>query len=217
MTDPKLIETPASGLPYMVRAARDDSAPSFVLLHGLTGDEKVMWVIESALPAGGLMVSPRAPYPAEGGGRSWIETSAGQSASLDDFEPAIRLVRKWLGELKDSKALVPANTYLVGFSQGAAFSFALVAQDALRPAGIIALAGFLPEGDLSGLTSVPVYWGHGRQDDIVSPERARGDVEKLEKLGVKVRYCEAEVGHKVGLECMRGLKDWLQQRTQQLP
>lgn len=216
MSEPRQVQSDSTALPYLVRAAREPGGPAFVLLHGLTGDEKVMWVLESALPRDGLIVSPRAPYQADEGGYSWIETSAGQSAELADFEPAVDLLEDWLSELEREMSLEPATTYLVGFSQGAALAFAMVASGAIRPAGVIALAGFLPEGDLSGLSSVPVYWGHGSQDEVVTVERARQDIGRLERMGVKVRYCEAEVGHKVGVECMRGLKDWLAERADQL-
>lgn len=214
MSEPRQAESEATGLPYLIRAARDPGEPSFVMLHGLTGDEKVMWVLESALPSESLIVSPRAPHRAAEGGHSWIEKSVGQSADMADFEPAIDLLEDWFLELDKSASLELGQTYFVGFSQGAALAFALAASGEVRPAGVIALAGFLPEGDISGLASVPVYWGHGSKDEIVTPERARVDIDRLESMGTRVRYCEAEVGHKVGVECMRGLKDWLSERAE---
>ena len=42
-----------------------------LLIHGLTGDENVMWVFARDLPAHYWMVAPRAPYAAEPGGYSW--------------------------------------------------------------------------------------------------------------------------------------------------
>ena len=42
-----------------------------LLIHGLTGDENVMWVFARDLPAQYWMMAPRAPYAAEPGGYSW--------------------------------------------------------------------------------------------------------------------------------------------------
>lgn len=214
MTEPQMARSSASGLTYLFRPAQDSREPSFLLLHGLTGDEKVMWVLEGSLPDRALIASPRAPFAAQEGGQSWSEVPIGQDASITDFQPVTSRLSDWIAELERRHSLRPEETYLVGFSQGAALSFALVASGTVRPAGIIALAAFLPEGDLAALSPVPVYWGHGSRDEIVSPERARADIERLKALGVEVRYCEADVGHKVGVECMRGLKDWLRERGQ---
>lgn len=211
MAKPTLEASAAAGLPYMIRQPEDPDAPALILLHGLTGDEKVMWVLESALPQDGLAAAPRGLYAAESG-YSWVASGAGQEVRLVDFEPAIAVLCVWFAELESERNLDPGRSYLVGFSQGAAFAFSLVARSAIRPAGIIALSGFLPEGDLSALASTPVYWGHGARDEIIRPERARSDVKRLEKTGVDVQYCEAEVGHKVGVECMRGLKGWFETR-----
>lgn len=212
MTDPQRARSSTSGLIYLIRPSQNGSEASYLLLHGLTGDEKVMWVLENALPTEGLIASPRAPFEAKEGGQSWIEAQVGQEARVVDFEPVFPRLSDWIADLGRSYSLQPEDTYLVGFSQGAALSFALVASGVVRPAGIVALAAFLPEGELSELRGVPVYWGHGSQDDIIPPERARSDIARLEALGVPVRYCEAEVGHKVGVECMRGLKEWLRDR-----
>lgn len=74
---------------------------------------------------------------------------------------------------------------------------------------IVSLAGFLPQGDLENLNGIPVYWGHGISDPLVPIEKAREAVQTLKRAGADVLLCEAQVGHKVGLECTRGLKDWL--------
>ena len=62
-----------------------------ILLHGLGGNEDVMWVLETALPPGGLVAAPRGTFPSVAGGYSWSarmtplvrlceELAAGESA-----------------------------------------------------------------------------------------------------------------------------------------
>jgi hypothetical protein len=40
----------------------------------------------------------------------------------------------------------------------------------------------------------------------VTVDRARASIEVLEQAGAKVTYCEDDVGHKVSITCLRGLK-----------
>jgi predicted esterase len=103
------------------------------------------------------------------------------------------------------------RTHLVfmGFSQGAALAFAGAALGILHPTALISLAGYLPEGDIRLLRGSRVFWGHGLRDDLVPITRAREDVAKLRSVGADVQYCETDIGHKLGVECARGLNLWL--------
>jgi predicted esterase len=99
---------------------------------------------------------------------------------------------------------------LVGFSQGSAMAFSAVGAGLVRPAGLAVLSGFLPSAsELSAYAGLPIFWSHGMKDSLVSIDRARADVRRLEQGGARLTYCEADVGHKVGLPCVRGLRTWL--------
>ena len=121
------------------------------------------------------------------------------------------MASEWVGGVLDQHELDLGRTVFVGFSQGSALAFLLAERQSMCPAAVVSLAGYLPGGDLAQLNGLPVFWGHGSQDQTIPVSRARLDVQRLEDLGAEVRYCEAEVGHKVGVECMRGLKGWLHQ------
>lgn len=54
----------ASHLIYRVKRGSPD-APLIIMLHGLGGDENVMWIFERALPKHATVIAPRAPI--------WIE------------------------------------------------------------------------------------------------------------------------------------------------
>lgn len=206
---PSLLKDPASGLTYRVRPAAQVGDPSFLLLAGYGGDEDVLWVIESSLPGGGLVASPRGLFPAEGGGYAWVDRNLGPGGSLHDFDPVRKPLTDWVLHLEHQHGLVIANTYLVGFSQGSALAFAVSAFRDLQPKGLAALAAYLPDGDLGGLEGLPIFWSHGTRDERVPVARARSDVQRLRAAGAKIAYCETDTGHKVGIECMRTLKEWL--------
>jgi phospholipase/carboxylesterase len=209
VTDPRWVSAPAGGLGYRLREGVNKHVPPIVLLHGLSGDENVMWVLEGVLPAGGLVASPRGPYPLPQGGYRWKARSAGYRSSLSDFAPAIDALVRTVEDLEQRTGMDRRRLVLLGFSQGAGLAFASVALSALHPAGLVVLAGYVPEGDVRGLSGLQIYWGHGLRDDQIPIERARSDVERLRGAGVTVHFCEADVGHKLGVECARGLRTWM--------
>jgi phospholipase/carboxylesterase len=169
----------------------------------------VLWVIESALPQGGLIASPRGLFSAKGGGYAWVEGNLGPGNSLHDFDPARQVLAHWINSLAAQNDLALEETYLIGFSQGSALAFSLSALGDFEPRGLAALAAYLPKGDLRGLKGLPIFWSHGTQDDTVPVERARSDVQRLRAAGADIDYCESDSGHRVGIECMRALKTWL--------
>lgn len=201
-----------SGLVYRIRPPAESGEPAVILLHGLTGDEDVMWLLQSALPKAGLMGAPRGLYDAADGGYSWLPEDEGPDISINDLASSVERVTIWLDGLLKEHGLGYDRCVLVGFSQGAALAFALAHELETRPGAVVCLAGFLPDGLTRKIEGLSVYWGHGTQDETLPIDRARSDMEELRKLGVELQVCEAEVGHKVGVECMRGLRSWLEER-----
>ena len=198
------------GITYRLRAG--GAEPLIVLLHGWGGDERVMWVLESALPPEAWVVSLRGLYEVPEGGYAW-QPPPEKTSALESFQPAVERVGRFLSHLAQAHPVPREATLLVGFSQGAALAFALATAGDVRPLGVASLAGLLPRGDLSGLAGLPVFWAHGNRDDIVPVQRARADLERLRALGAQLTYCEDDVGHKVGVACMRALRRWLKERA----
>ena len=97
----------------------------------------------------------------------------------------------------------------MGFSQGAALAFAIATQSELKPVAMIVASGFIPKGDLTGLRDISVFWGHGSHDEWIPIERAKREAKRLADMGLSVSFCETDVGHKLGLECLEGLREWL--------
>lgn len=197
---------------------RESGAPNprlLLLIHGLTGDENSMWVFARNLPARYWLVAPRAPHAAETGGYSWRlpNTDGYDRLSLDmmraNAEAVIRLVDEYAASVG-----IDAQTFdVMGFSQGAAVSstLAFLFPERIRKAGL--LAGFVPDGLDELVSQRPlegrnIFVAHGSQDETVTIDRARTSIEKLEKAGAQVTFCEDEVGHKVSLNCLRALQNY---------
>ncbi len=206
-----------NGWTLRIREATERPTRLLLLIHGLTGNENSMWVFARNLPASYWMIAPRAPYRAEPSGFSWRErfdSSQFGRPSIEQLRPGadglIRLVDEYA-----ASAGIEAGTFdVMGFSQGAAMSnvLAFLYPHRIRKVGI--LAGFVPNG-LDGLASQrplegkPFFVTHGTKDEMVSIERARESIAVLERAGAQVTYCEDEVGHKVSVNCLRALKDFL--------
>ena len=212
MTEPKFIPGHADSLVYRVRVGVEPGVPPVIMIHGKGGDEKVMWVLESVLPEGGLVASPRGLYHLSEGGYQWKESTDRTWPTVSNFARAGEALLKTVDDLEERFGLDRDRLVLMGFSQGAAMAFAGVALGMLHPAALVSLAGYLPEGDIDLLRGSHVFWGHGLQDDLVPIARAREDVEKLMAVGAEVNYCETDIGHKLGVECARGLNRWLSVR-----
>jgi len=201
------------GRTLRIRESTDPSARLLLLIHGLTGDENVMWVFARNLPARYWMVAPRAPYAAEPGGYSWrpppFETMDGPSLEQlkQNAEALIRLVDAYA-----ASAGIEASTFdVMGFSQGAAMSSLLAFLYPGRVGKLGILAGFVPSGldalaDQRPLAGKPVFVAHGTRDETVPIERARASMRILEKAGAQVIYCEDDVGHKLSITCLHALR-----------
>ena len=203
------------GRTLRIRESTDPSARLLLLIHGLTGDENVMWVFARDLPAHYWMVAPRAPYIAEPSGYSWrpppFETMDGPSLEQlkQNAEAVIHLVDAY-----SASAGIDASSFdVMGFSQGAAMSnvLAFLYPHRIRKTGI--LAGFVPSGLEELVSQRPLegkafFVAHGTRDEKVTVDRARSSIALLEQAGAKVTYCEDDVAHKLSLNCLRALKEF---------
>ena len=190
--------------------------PLFVLLHGWTGDENAMWIFASRLPAGAMLLAPRGLYVSPLGGFGWHPRRPKAWPDVEDFRPASEALYTLLTSSNFPQADF-SQTQLVGFSQGAALAYTMLLLDGKRIASIAALAGFLPDGASAfvrgeSIAGKPVFIAHGSEDDQVPVHRARQAVEFFQDAGARVTYCEDEVGHKLSLNCFRGLEAFFKPR-----
>lgn len=203
------------GLKFLYRPGASSTAPLIVLVHGRGGNVQVMWSFERSLPADAAVVSFEATLPdKEIGGRSWWELGATEPARSEEVLSAVRRVSYALSAFLQLQTLGPSSIVFLGFSQGAALISAGLASGVLRAEGFGLLCGFIPRF----LTSAPaidgapqVFVAHGTLDQTVSVDRARQGVNFLRDQGLAVTYVEEEVEHKLGIQCTRALKTWLEE------
>lgn len=216
MTQDQVETVNLDGWVLRVRKPQGDAPhPVLLLLHGLTGDEDVMWIFTQRLARHYLTIAPRGLYSSSLGGYSWYHDQANDNPHVDDYRGAIDALLDLL-QPGDFPTADFSRLSIVGFSQGAALAYTYAALHADKVHSLAGLAGFAP-GGFAGLTGgrplqgKPVFVAHGSEDETVPVERARRSVELLEQAGAQVVYCEEAVGHKLGSSCFRSMEAFFDQ------
>jgi phospholipase/carboxylesterase len=186
-----------------------------VLLHGFTGDENSMWIFARSLPGEYTLLAPRAPIAVPEGGYTWREMASASWGfpSIGDLRPAVDSLLSFLDSWSPAAGIRAETFDVMGFSQGAALTYALALCHPDRVRAVAALSGFLPLGAETLLAARPLsgkrlFIAHGTQDERIPVERARNASKRLEESGALVTYCESPTGHKVDKDCLRGMSQF---------
>ncbi len=186
------------------RPARGEPEGLLVLFHGRGADEHDLFPLLDVFdPDRRLLgVTPRGPLSMPPGGAHWYVVREIGYPDPGTFRPTFERGARYLDELAAESDMSPERTVLGGFSQGAVMTFAFgLAQGRPRPAGLIALSGFMPtvpgfELELEPPLP-PVAIGHGTYDPIMDVSWGRHAKETLERAGAKVLYRESPLPHTI--------------------
>ncbi len=203
----------------ITRPASGQPEGALVLLHGRGADEHDLVPLLDAIdPRGRLVgVTARAPLALPPGGRHWYVVRELGHPDPVTFLPTYHATGAWLDALEDHTGVPLSRTVLGGFSQGCVMSWALgLGAGRQRPAGIIALSGFMPtaegfELDLTGLDGYHVAIGHGSYDPVIGVEWGRRANEAMLAAGAAVTYHESPMAHTIDPAFIPRLADWVRQ------
>jgi phospholipase/carboxylesterase len=211
------VSTPDVGLHALRRPAVGEPEGLLVLFHGRGADEHDLVPLLNALdpPRRLLGVTPRGPLSLPPSGAHWYVVREVGYPDPATFFPTYERAVAWLDELATETGVPPARTVLGGFSQGAVMSYALsLARGRPRPAGIVALSGFVPtvegfELDLEPPLP-PVAIGHGTYDPVIEVGWGRRARALLEAAGAPVTYRESPLPHAIDPGFLAELVPWLE-------
>ena len=187
-----------------------------LLIHGRGADEDDLQPLLPHLDPPGrfLVVLPRAPRPSPPG-YQWYDT-IGIPHGGPGFLESVDALDDLLDEASAEHGLARDEAVVAGFSQGAALTLALGLRrsDRPRPAGLLAMSGFLPdtEGlryDFTSGSVPPVLLQHGTYDPLIDVHFSRAAAEALAAYGVPVVFREYPMEHQVTLESMADAAAWL--------
>ena len=202
----------------LYRPAAADPEGALVLLHGRGAAERDLYPLLNLLdPARRLLgATARGPLSLPPGGAHWYIVRQVGYPDPDTFHATIPELAGWLDGMLAEHGIPPERTVLGGFSQGSVMSYALgLGAGRPRPAGIMALSGFLPtvegfELDLAKARDLPVAIGHGTHDPVIPVEFGRDARARLEAAGADVTYRESPMPHTIDPQFLRELQEtWL--------
>lgn len=204
-------------LQHLTRPAAGAPEGALVLFHGRGADEHDLFPLLDMLdPERRLLgATARGPLSLPPGGAHWYAVARVGYPDPDTFYSTYPQVTRWLDDLLGEHGIAPERTVLGGFSQGTVMSYALgLGARRPRPAGIMALSGFIPEVegfelDLGKAAGLPVAIGHGIHDPVISVEFARDARDRLVEAGADVTYRESPMAHTIDPAFLSELPAWL--------
>ena len=205
-------------LVYHLRPADGEPEGALVLLHGRgTSEYDLAPLLDELDPRGRLVgITPRGPLSLPPGGAHWYVVRQIGYPDPDTFFPVLEKLSSWFDALPELTGVPVERTVLGGFSQGTAMSYAVgLGEGRPRPAGLIALSGFIPtvEGfviDTDGLEGYPVAIGHGTFDPVIEVDFGRAARRRLEEAGADVTWRESPMPHMVDPAMVGELVPWVE-------
>lgn len=197
----------------LVKSGDENQNEIYILLHGWLGNEKSMSIFSSVIPQSSTILFPRGIIKLGKDQYGWVNINT-SSSNFYDYAESSKILFKSIIELLNAFDLDNSKRKLnlIGFSQGAAMCaiLSLLYPDSFNKIAI--LSGFLPKNHpeeiIDNLESIQYYIAHGKDDQLVSFHKSIELRDFLLKRNAKVQFCEEDIGHKVGKNCLRNLKNF---------
>jgi phospholipase/carboxylesterase len=201
----------------LYRPPAGDPEGALVLFHGRGADEHDLFPLLDLLDPERRLAgaTARGPLSLPPGGAHWYVVRRVGYPDPETFHSTYPELAGWLDDFLAEQGVPPERAVLGGFSQGAVMSYALgLGAGRPRPAGLMALSGFIPEVegfqlDLDKAAGLPVAIGHGSDDPVISVEFGRDARDRLSEAGADVTYRESPMPHTIDPGFLRELPAWL--------
>ncbi|MCA3244002.1 MAG: prolyl oligopeptidase family serine peptidase [Alphaproteobacteria bacterium] len=192
-----------------------------VCLHGFGADGNDLLSLASPLQAAmapqGISLGvacPHAPQPTPfGQGRQWFRDLGWRFNDRDGLALVLPAFNAYIQGLQAAHGIAPAQTVLLGFSQGAMTLLGLLPQLQPQPAGVVALCGALTmPPSLSNPVKPPVLLVHGTEDDVLPADASVQAAQWLEQQGYPTTLrLLPNLGHGIDAATLAELVVWLQE------
>ncbi len=214
-----LVSGALDSLVHRLRPADGPPEGALLLLHGRGADEHDLLRLLDALDPDRRLagVTPRGPLSLPPGGAHWYAVRRVGFPDPKTFLSAYERLAEWTDALPDALGVPLERTVIGGFSQGAVMSYALTLGPGRgRPAGVLALSGFVPsvdgftlDLDADRLAGLPVAMRHGTLDPVIGVPFGREARDRLSAAGARVDYVESPVEHGIDPAQVAPLRAWL--------
>jgi phospholipase/carboxylesterase len=205
-------------LEYMERPPAGEAAGVLVLMHGRgTSEQDLFPLLDMLDPEQRLWAfAPRGPLRLPPGGAHWYVLGGIPTPNPDTFLDVFTRVDRWLRAVAETTGVPGERTVIGGFSQGAVMSWALgLGEGRPRPAGILAMSGFIPRVEGWSLSLEPPLPRaailHGTYDEIIPVDWGHEAKETLEAAGAEVLYRESALAHSIDPRVLPDVAQWLRE------
>lgn len=208
-----------NGRSVLKRPAPAPREGSLVLLHGYGADEYDLMGLAPFFSEKLDILSIRAPGATPFGGASWFDIDMNAQGDLrfnaDQALASGRGVIELIAELTKSEDIPAGKLILGGFSQGASISMLVALMQPLLIKALLVMSGRLTQGadalikqkDL--LKQLPVFAGHGIQDQVIPISYGREIVAFWETLPVELTHHEYAMGHEINQAELADIQAWM--------
>ena len=197
-----------------------------IWMHGLGADGNDFVPIVKELDLEGCpairFVFPHAPMleVTINGGRmmpAWYDISASEFGR-DDDEKSVRDSQIDINALigcEKERGIAADKILIGGFSQGCAMTFQTGLRYPEKLGGLLCLSGYLPLEDSfvaersEANKNIPIYYGHGSEDQVIPITRAQQTLALLKKQGYNVEWHEYDMPHSVCREEIEDISNFL--------
>jgi len=211
-----------SDLNYLVRIPKKEveNPPLLILLHGYGSNEQDLFSFSEELPDQFLIISAQAPINMQPGSYAWYDINFdrinGKFSDLKQAKESIDKIAVFIDIIKEKYKTDVAQTFLLGFSQGAILSYSLSFFYPNKVQNVIALSGYINTDLLPATISKEIrtdyYCSHGSVDQVLPVEWARNSKPFLDNLKLQNTYSEYPVGHGVAPQNFFSFKRWIEER-----
>lgn len=204
--------------PPEIAPAVGAKSPLLLMLHGVRSNEDDLFSLSPYIDERFCVISIRAPLTLGLGQYGWYHVSF-QPDHIERDARELELARQRLVAFIDEVVSIydvdPRRIYLIGFSQGAIMSLALMLTAPQLLAGVAAMSGSFPDEVLpliaapEQMQNFPVIAVHGIQDDVIPIAEARRLRDVLAGLPVKLDYREYPMRHQISDQSLDDVCGWL--------
>ena len=152
-----------SDLNYLVRIPKKEveNPPLLILLHGYGSNEQDLFSFSEELPDQFLIISAQAPINMQPGSYAWYDINFdrinGKFSDLKQAKESIDKIAVFIDIIKEKYKTDVAQTFLLGFSQGAILSYSLSFFYPNKVQNVIALSGYINTDLLPATISKGLY------------------------------------------------------------
>ena len=206
-------------LEYKIRksAIENQKNPSIILLHGYGSDENDLFSFAEYLPKKYTIISLRAPFQTPMGGYCWFSINFNNSnEKWSDHKQAYQSILNLESQIDffiQKYNLEPDQIDLLGFSQGAVLSWALLLDFSIKINRAVCLSGYIDKSllkeDIYSYRDIIAYSSHGTNDPVIPFDWAKTSIELLKENNPNVIFNSFEDAHNVSQENFQSILDWL--------